>query len=117
MAPLPYSDIVFRCDDMLYVSGDMIQVSTGDEMRPAIFVRPDHRKIFLMSFNEIGVLQVEPLTCQELKTWLLRIHDQNSMELFVSASNRWKQARAFGGRSGTIKARTIQTQKCTKARG
>src|SRR5689334_10684567 len=73
-----FSDIVFQCDGRLYVGSDLVQIATGDARQPAIFISPDFRQAFLMSFNDIGVLEVAPLLARELKFWVRRCRDTAS---------------------------------------
>ena len=81
MTQQAYSDIVFRCHTKLYVSGDLIQIATNNERSPAIFVQPDHRGAFLLSFNEISVQEVVPLTAQDLRKWLRRCREGDSAQV------------------------------------
>jgi hypothetical protein len=78
MTSQSFSDIVFSCHGKLYISSDLAQFPTDDERRPVIFMQPDFSGVFLLSINDIGVLDVAPLTARDLRTWLSRCSDPAS---------------------------------------
>jgi len=60
-------DLVFRCDGQLYDGTTLIRLETDDPRAPAVFVTPDHLAAFVVTINDIGIINVRAMGHGEIR--------------------------------------------------